>query len=112
MKNIEVYALVPDGRYTWRIVDEVNIFVVDIHDYDIEAICESIHDRNHIEKYSAEEFIESAWKDLRDEFSPYITYSESCDNWDKFCAWCDYQIMEYFTTTLSNIYQQRLLDFE
>lgn len=112
MKDIKLFALIPDGKDTWRVVNEDNIFVIDIHDYDIEAICETIHNRNHIERYSAEEFLERAWEDFRDDFSPYITDSESCEHWDKFCAWCDSQIMDYFTTTLSGIYRQRLLDFE
>lgn len=111
-KDIDFYSLVPDGKDTWRVVNENNDFVVDIHDYDVETICESIHDRNHIEKYSAEEFIERVWEDLMDNFSPYLTNCVLCDNWEKFCAWYDYQVMEYFTTTLLNIYSQRLLDFE
>lgn len=112
MKDIVLYTLVPDGRYTWRIVDEDRIFVIDIHDYDIEAICEGIDNRNYIKKYSAEAFVESVWEELRDFFAPEINNCALCDNWDKFCAWCDYQIMEYFTTTLLNIYQLRLLNFE
>jgi hypothetical protein len=111
-QDIDFYAVVPDGKNTWRIVNEDNVFIVDIHDYDIEEICEGIHIRNYIEKYSAEEFIERVWEELRDGFSPHINNCSFFDNWDKFCAWCDDQIMDYFTTTLSNIYKQRLLDFE
>lgn len=111
-KDIEIYALIPDGRDTWRIVNEDRIFIIDIHDYDIEGICEGIRDRDCIEKYSAEEFIERVWEELRDNFSPQINHCTYCDNWDKFCAWCDSQVIEYFTNELSMMYNQRLLDFE
>jgi hypothetical protein len=111
-KDTELYALKPDGKNTWRIVNEDNIFIVDIHDYDIEEMCENIRNKDYIEKYSAEEFIERIWEDLRDEFSPQVSNCVFCDNWDRFCAWCDNQIMEYFITELSNIYKSRLLDFE
>ena len=111
-KDIEQYTLIPDGRDTWRIVNEDNIFIVDINDYDIESICESIHNNDYIEKYSAEEFIERVWEELRDDFSPQVDCCTYCENWDRFCAWCDNQIIEYFTTELTNAYKERLFDFE
>lgn len=112
MKDIELYALIPDGRSTWRIVNEDNIFIIDINDYDIEGLCESICNKDYIEKYSAEEFIERVWEELRDFFSPEINHCTDCENWDKFCAWCDHQVIEYFTNELSIMYAGRLLDFE
>ena len=113
MKDIVIYGIVPDGKSTWRIVNEDRIFIVDIHDYDIEGICEGICIRDDIEKYSAEKFIGRVWEELRDFFSPEINSCElASENWDKFRAWCDDQIMDYFTTELSNMYKQRLLDFE
>ena len=111
-KDIELYALIPDGKDTWRIVNEDNIFIMDIHDYDIESICENICNDSYIERYSAEEFIEQVWDELRDNFSPQITNSVFCEHWDKFCAWCDNEIIEYLTTELLNMYKSRLLDFE
>lgn len=111
-KDIELYALIPDGNNTWRIVNEDNIFIIDINDYDIEGVCEGICYRDYIEKYSAEKFIERAWEELRDDFSPQIDNCTFCENWDKFCAWCDNQIIEYFTTELTNMYKERLFDFE
>lgn len=111
-KDIELYALIPDGRDTWRIVNEDNIFIIDIHDYDIEGICEGIKNGSYIEKYSAEEFIERVWEELRDFFSPEINHCTYCEHWDKFCAWCDTQVIEYFTNELSIMYAGRLLDFE
>lgn len=111
-KDIELYALIPEGKYTWRIVNEDKIFIVDIHDYDIEGICEGLCVRSDIEKYSAEEFVERAWEELRDNFSPQINHCVFCENWDKFCDWCDTQVIEYFTTELINIFNSRLLNFE
>ena len=111
-KNIELYALIPDGNDTWRIVNEDNIFIIDINDYDIEGICEGICYRDDIEKYNAEEFIERAWEELRDFFSPEINHCTNCENWDKFCAWFDNQVIEFFTNELSIMYAGRLLDFE
>ena len=112
MKDIELFALIPDGKDTWRIMNEDNIFIIDICDYDIEEICEHIYNGNYIEKYSAKEFITSVWEFLRDQVIPELNGCGFCENWDKFCAWFDYQAMKYFTTTLSNMYKQRLLDFE
>ena len=106
------YGLVPDGRTTWRIVNEDKIFIIDINDYDVEGTCEGIRNRDDIEKYSAEEFIERAWEELRDFFSPYINYCEHSENWDKFCSWFDHLVIEYFTNELSIMYAGRLLDFE
>lgn len=111
-KDIELCALIPDGKTIWRIVNEDNIFIIDIYDYDIEGICEGIRNRDCIEKYSAEEFIERVWEELRDSFSPQINHCIYCEHWDRFCAWCDNQVIEYFTTELTNIYSSRLLDFE
>ena len=112
MKDIELYALIPDGKYRWRIVNEDNIFIVDINDYDIEGICEGIRINNYIEKYSAEEFIERVWKELRDGFSPAINHCEWCGNWNKFCAWVDYISIEFLGDRTVALYKQRLLDFE
>ena len=111
-KDNELYALIPDGRNTWRIVNEDNIFIIDIHNYDIEGLCESICNGSYIEKYSAEEFIERVWEELRDFFSPEINHCTYCENWDKFGAWFDNQVIEYFTNELSMMYAGRLLDFE
>lgn len=111
-KDIELYALIPDGKDTWRIVNEDNIFIADIHDYDIEEICDSIYECNDIQKYSAEEFIGRVWETLRDDYAPHIIDCMYSENWDKFCAWCDQLAVEYFATTLMDNYNSRLLDFE
>lgn len=111
-KDDKLYALVPDGKDTWRIVNEDNIFITDIHDYDIEDICDRIYECNNILQYSAEEFIERAWEKLRDEYTPEISNCMYCEKWDKFCAWFDQLVIEYFATTLMNDYNSRLLDFE
>ena len=105
MKDIAIYGIVPDGKSTWRIVNEDRIFIVDIRDYDIEGICEGICIREDIKKCSVEKFIERAWEELRDFFSPEINSCElTSENWDKFCAWCNRQIVDYFTTELLNMY--------
>ena len=111
-QDIELYALVPDGKTTWRIINEDNIEIVKIYDTDIESICEGICVRSDIEKYSAEEFIERHWEELRDFFSPQINNCTFCENWDKFCSWCDRLVIEYFTTALTNIFNGRLLNLE
>lgn len=111
-KDIELYALIPDGNDTWRIVNEDNIFIMDIHDYDVESICENICNDSYMERYSAEEFIEHNWEEFIDNFSPQITNCTSCENWDKFCAWYDRLVVEYLTTKLMDIYNNRLLNFE
>ena len=84
MKDIVIYGIVPDGKSTWRIVNEDRIFIVDIHDYDIEGICEGICVRDDIEKYSAEEFIKRVWEELRDFFSPEINNCTYCENGTSF----------------------------
>lgn len=111
-KYVELCALKPDGPTTWCIVNEDNIEITKICDIDIEKICEDICNRSDIEKYSAEEFIERAWEELRDDFSPQISNCEWCENWDKFCSWCDCFIIESFVAELANIFNSRLLDFE
>jgi hypothetical protein len=112
-KDIELYGLVPDGKNAWCIINEDNVEIVKIYDTDIKDICETIDKYSDIEKYSAEEFIERAWEELRDNFSPHINNCElTSDNWDKFCAWCDYLIVKYLAQEIVGIYKQRLRDFE
>lgn len=112
-QNIEVYEIVPDGKTAWFIINEDGVEITKIYDTDIKDICEGIDKYSDIQKYSAEEFIERVWEELRDFFSPHINSCElTSDNWDKFCAWCDYLTIKYLATELMGFYKQRLRDFE
>lgn len=111
-RDDELYALVPDGKATWCIVNEDNIEIIKISDTDIKNICENICNKDFIESYSIEGFIERVWEELRDNEFPDIVDYMYTENWDKFSAWFDYTCVEYLTQETIAIFKQKLLNFE
>ena len=109
-RDIELYGLIPDGQNSWCIIDEENSFT--ISNIDIKKICENLCNKDYIEEYSTEKFIEYVWEDFRDNHCPDIVDYMYTENWDKFTAWFDYICARYLTNEIVSMYKQRLLDFE
>ena len=110
--DIELYALKPDGKNAWCIVNEDNMEITKICDIDIEKICEDICNKDYIDECSAMGFIELVWEELQNNRFPEIDICTFCENWEKFGAWFNYLAVEYFTNELIITFEDRLLDFE
>lgn len=110
--DIKFYGLVPDGKNAWYVVDENENENTMISNADIEKICEHICNKDCIEEYGVEEFVERVWEEFRGNYFPDIMDYTYTENWDKFSAWFDYTCVEYLTKEIVAFYKQRLLDFE
>lgn len=107
----ELDEIVPDGGGAWHIVNSDGVLVDIIKKDDIIRYCERELKDNEAESLSPDTMIHYVWHEVEDDFNldPVDHY---CQYWDKFTAWFDYVVVEYFAQEIVSSYKQRLLDFE
>ena len=109
--DTELDEIVPDGENTWNIVDSNGGIVDIIKKDDIINYCKRELEDNDTEQLSPDLIIDGVWWYVHDDYN-LEGVDNYCQYWDKFTAWFDYVVVEYFTQEIVAIYKQRLLDFE
>lgn len=110
-KDIEWHEITPDGEDTWHIVDGDGKVINTITKNDIINYCKRELEDNRTECLSPDLMIDSVWWYIEDDYKLEVV-DNYCQHWDKFTAWFDYVVVEYFTQEIIALYKQRLRDFE
>lgn len=110
-KDIELYAIVSDGKDTWHIINENEKVIDTITKDTIINYCKREIELSDICYVSSEIMTDSVWWYMEDNHNLELV-DHYCQEWDKFTAWFDYVCIEYLAQEIVAIYKQRLLDFE
>ena len=105
------YVIIEKGQNEWAIVNENKTVIDTITKDTITNRCERKLGNNHIEYMSADGLIDDVWWEIQDEYDLEFV-NDRYQEWEKFCAWFDYVVVEYLAQELVALYKQRLLYFE
>ena len=105
------YIIIEKGQNEWLIVDKDKTIIDTITKDIIINHCERKLGNNHIEYANADSFIDDIWWEIQDEYDLEFV-DDRYQEWEKFCAWFDYVVVEYLAQELVALYKQRLLYFE
>ena len=108
------YVIIEKGKNEWAIVDK-NKTVIDTITKDIIINrCERNLGNDNADRadyMNANGLIDDVWCAIQDEYDLEFV-DDRYQEWEKFCAWFDYIVVEYFANKIIAFYKQRLLDFE